>query len=957
MHRRPTRSYALIALSLIMGFGLALVATSIASAKKARTRKAAQIPVESFQLSPLQEDTSPASPTPLSRYYVSKSGDGTDGISWTTAFTQVQQALDIAISGDEIWVASGVYTPGTYITESFRLVPGTALYGGFAGGETELAQRDWTANPTVLSGDIGGDDLTDGNGVVTDTGNIVGHNSYHVVHAFGFGTPFTSTTVLDGFSITGGQADGGSPANDGGGLYCYGQGTECSPSLSNLTFSGNLADYGGAIYNDGAGGISSPSLEKVTFSGNSAVFNGGAIYNFGFIGISSPSLVDVTFSGNSAGTTGGAMYNYGYSNGVSSPSLVDVTFSGNQADYGGAIANFGYSNGVSSPSLLNVTLSGNQANNGGAIHNYGFSGASSPGLVNVILWNNTAAVSGKEMYNDNATPVITTSLVQGGIAGAGIFNENSSVTDGGGNIGGVPLFERNPDPGDGDWTTLADNDYGDLRLRSGSPAIDAGTNLPGLPPTDLAGNPRIINGVVDMGAYEAPPPIIYVNHSAPGSQTGLDWGNAFNDLQDALAWAVSGTQIWVATGVYTPGATTSDSFNLGPGVKVIGGFAGDETLLGQRDWAANPTVLSGDIEGDDVTDANGVVTNTGNIVGDNSYHVVFADGASGTPITGTTVLNGFSITGGQADGTDPNDKGGGFYCAGSGSGNECSPSLIHVTFAGNHANYLGGAIFNHASNGKSSPSLVDVNFLGNSANYGGAMYNNGYQGESSPSLVDVNFSGNSANHGGAMYNGGEHGNSSPSLVDVIFSGNSAGTEGGAMQNVGYYGDSSPSLLNVTFSGNSAVNTGGAILNFGIGGTSSPSLVNVILWNDSSDGSGDEMYNNNATPVITTSLVQGGITGAGIINDNSVLTDGGGNIEGDPLFVRDPDPGDGSWTTWADNDYGDLRLKNGSPAIDAGTNLPGLPPTDLAGNPRIINGVVDMGAYEALLEIYLPLVMK
>jgi hypothetical protein len=162
---------------------------------------------------------------------------------------------------------------------------------------------------------------------------------------------------------------------------------------------------------------------------------------------------------------------------------------------------------------------------------------------------------------------------------------------------------------------------------------------------------------------------------------------------------------------------------------------------------------------------------------------------------------------------------------------------------------------------------------------------------------------------------------------------------------------------VTFTGNSAINNGGAMYNSSNSGTTSPSLVNVILWNDAADGSGDEMYNFNASPAITTSLVQGGITGTRIFNSNSSVTDGGGNIEGDPLFVRDPDSGDGSWTTLADNDYGDLRLRSGSPAIDAGTNLPELPPTDLAGNPRIINSVVDMGAYEAFVEIFLPLVMK
>ena len=99
--------------------------------------------------------------------YVAKSGDGSDGLSWATAFTDLQVALAETISGDQIWVATGVFTPGINRGDSFDLVPGVAVYGGFdpAGGADGLSERDWGANPTILSGDIGGDD-TNTNGVV-----------------------------------------------------------------------------------------------------------------------------------------------------------------------------------------------------------------------------------------------------------------------------------------------------------------------------------------------------------------------------------------------------------------------------------------------------------------------------------------------------------------------------------------------------------------------------------------------------------------------------------------------------------------------------------------------------------------------------------------------------------------------------------------------------------------------
>lgn len=133
-------------------------------------------------------------------------------------------------------------------------------------------------------------------------------------------------------------------------------------------------------------------------------------------------------------------------------------------------------------------------------------------------------------------------------------------------------------------------------------------------------------------AVQATSHIIYVNHAATGGDNGTTWADAYPNLQDALAQATAGDEIWVATGVYIPGATVSDTFALVPGAAVYGGFVGGETERGQRDWEANPTVLSGDIGGDDTTDPHGVVITTGHIVGDNSQNIVVADGQN-TPMT------------------------------------------------------------------------------------------------------------------------------------------------------------------------------------------------------------------------------------------------------------------------------------------------------------------------------------
>ena len=122
--------------------------------------------------------------------------------------------------------------------------------------------------------------------------------------------------------------------------------------------------------------------------------------------------------------------------------------------------------------------------------------------------------------------------------------------------------------------------------------------------------------------------VVYVNKAATGANNGNDWANAYIDLQTALSNATSGDEIWVATGIYTPGITISDTFNLVSGVGLFGGFAATETLRTQRDWIANPTILSGDIANDDIT-VDGVVTSTNSVLGINNYHVIFADGTGG----------------------------------------------------------------------------------------------------------------------------------------------------------------------------------------------------------------------------------------------------------------------------------------------------------------------------------------
>ena len=126
---------------------------------------------------------------------------------------------------------------------------------------------------------------------------------------------------------------------------------------------------------------------------------------------------------------------------------------------------------------------------------------------------------------------------------------------------------------------------------------------------------------------------IYVDSTAEGDQDGSSWEDAFMDLQDALAIAEDGDEVWVAAGVYTPGENRALSFQIGSGVKVYGGFPVGGSEFSSRDHQLNQTILSGDI---------GTPINTA----DNSFHVVSMIGTSDT-----TILDGFTITDGNANGS------------------------------------------------------------------------------------------------------------------------------------------------------------------------------------------------------------------------------------------------------------------------------------------------------------------
>ena len=518
--------------------------------------------------------------------YATPTGAG-DCAGWATACT-LQTALADAGSGDEIWVAAGTHKPttGTDRAATFQL-KSVSIYGGFAGTETARDQRDFTANVTILSGEIGAAGNSD--------------NSYHVVTG-------ADGAILDGFIITAGNANGSSFNNSGGGMY----NDTGSPALANIIFSDNSATYyGGGMYNSagsptltnvtfsgnsGCGMYNSgnPTLTNVTFSGNSAT-NGGGMSNSG-----NPTLTNVTFSNNSAVSSinmgfGGGMYN-----GAGSPTLTNVTFSDNSARYGGG----GMYNGAGSPTLTNVTFSGNSASEGGGMYtgpmfdlstfsgnsattsgggmnntiggltltNVTFNGNSasegcgmynfvsnSTTIRNTIFWGN----AGAQISNSCATSVISDSVIQGGCpAGSTCTNiiTTSPMLGPLGNYGG-------PSTGSGQATLT-------IPLLTGSSAIDAGDDTV-CPATDQRGVPRPQGAHCDIGAYEVDntAPAVVANARAdpnPTSATSVGFTVTFSEPVTGVdtgdfSLTTSGVTGASISSVSGSGATYKVNVNTGSG--------------------------------------------------------------------------------------------------------------------------------------------------------------------------------------------------------------------------------------------------------------------------------------------------------------------------------------------------------------------------------------------------------
>lgn len=226
--------------------------------------------------------------------YVNDTATGNnDGSSWADAYTDLSEAMDAAPARSEVWIAAGTYLPQVTAstTESwFELSKDLKIYGGFAGTESSIDQRDIEANETILSGDHNGDDLPD---------NFTTNREDNSLHVIFVTDTVTTASIFDGLHIKNGHTEPDTSSGNrrrGGGMLCYG-----SPLIQNCTFSQNYGWFGGALYPRGeARGM---VVTNCTFRNNSAGWGAGC-----YVLQQDFQIDNSTFERNTSERSGGGLY-------------------------------------------------------------------------------------------------------------------------------------------------------------------------------------------------------------------------------------------------------------------------------------------------------------------------------------------------------------------------------------------------------------------------------------------------------------------------------------------------------------------------------------------------------------------------------------------------------------------------------------------------------------------------
>ncbi|MBA4147546.1 MAG: right-handed parallel beta-helix repeat-containing protein [Verrucomicrobia bacterium] len=938
---------------------------------------------------------------PPSILYVRDGAAGTkNGSSWANAFTNLQDALEIATSCNEIWVAQGTYSARPLLGANyFEFRSRVPVYGGFAGVETLRSQRNWTNYPAVLVARPN-ESLFEARGdlAVIDEGSILDGFTLRSADPVTLirlrqASPTIRNCIFDGPAGTALDVTFSSPTltdcvfRNAGMTAVHSTGS--SPRFMDCLFTGNT---NGAIYLSS----SSPIIDRCRFESNHG-YSGSALY---ISGESQPLITRSVFLGN-RGSSGGPVANLG----TGIVQFENCLFAENQSDHLGAV----FLQSLGELRLINCTIANNRGARGGALFVFGGEVSS----VNTIFWNNSVQdrtfIPNRELQQierSSGVPAsalhITNSCIDGLSTYAG---NNNSRND--------PLFVN---PG-------ALN----FQLGSASPVVNAGNNAAASAlASDLAGDARIFDSIVDLGAYErqsaggmvvwllsAPqaqvncagdsatffaalaagetnvlqwqvstggafsavpndgahyvlvsngvstltvsnisiamnghayrifvaaanyaslpvtlsvsqPTVIYVNAAATGGNNGTSWVAAFTNLQSALAIADQCSEIWVAQGTYpaTQAADGSFYFSLKPGLEIYGGFQGNELVRSARNPAFYKSILTGH------PDAQAVFVNRGIDWNAAIDATSLLDGFVIQPVNGDGIFN-FRASPAIRNCTIQNSTGAGIFneVASSPTISGCvftnnlsgalvnrngsSPDVSDSLFVNNQNTLVGGGAI--ANLWESHATISNCVFLANTAPWGAAIYNV----ESSPAIRRSRFENNVA-----TYDGGGIATMSgaPVLEQLVLTGNHA-SRGGAISHFGTAVD----LVNCTISGNHASTRSGGLF---LSGSGAIRVLNSLLWNNRSDPVYDTLEDSQLGPFDRTFAVSNSC-----IQGLSIYT-GNGNLGVDPLFLN--------------ASAGDVRLSPHSPAINAGnSNYVSMAMTsDVAGNPRIVGGMVDIGAHES-----------
>lgn len=764
-------------------------------------------------------------------YYVSPTAKGTgDGSSWANTMS-LESALAAAKAGDQIWVqGSESGTIYTAPTDGFTLNSGVQLYGGFAGTEASINDRETLGKPyqlkyrSVLSGDISGNDVIDNTNLIFPANSTRTDNATHVLSidmtpTSGSGNNNTYPTVVNGFSIGGGQADG--TDEKGGGIYIHGDNTNGGIfRIERCFFVNNYATQGGAIY----------VADKVqNRNNNESLINQCVIYN------------------NAAGERG-AVVNAGGG----------IYLAGQATVVNSSI--FNNENGGLRLSTDSKVINSTVARNTGAGIDM-IETVTDFSVFNSIVWGNTLlSAENQPNFQNSAYHEVTVTNTDTGTDD----NHNVYVTKENRGDKDAPMFDapsvKTSFDRDFNWRQMA-YPLWSWNVLEGSVMHDKGDGTVYQSTTygnqDMAGNLRV-DGVIDIGAYEyqylPASRIRYVKQTATGTGDGSSWDNASADLQkmiDELADNNSQNQtgeVWVAAGIYTPqsqlisGTGYSASFRMRDGISVYGGFAGGETsklerAKGTMPWDfTNKTIL----EAAYYDHNNFSWTNNKWTLTSDSRHVVwFAPMSGESDFANVTTLDGVTIQGGYAQGGTGmddfmTDRGAGVYMDGA------NAYLSNCIVKENYATGNGGGVY--LKNGRVQTSLIYNN---NADADGGAVYV-----DDAGQVLRSMLSNNSAHNGAGAYLHNETGNDHPEylILSTCVVSNNTMTGNGAV-----YCDKGGVMMQNTITNNNCVTATDATdtnasQTGGIYVDEYALVVNSVLWNNqmgvSPNGTNIPMYARN-----------------------------------------------------------------------------------------------------------------